>query len=85
MPAQDPPIDDPSQRQKRWTPRVRTGCYTCRTRRIKCDEAQPTCKRCRIRGIRCDYPLQPRHRPQARLSLTVLQPPEWAFSEALRY
>ncbi|PMB72552.1 hypothetical protein BM221_002658 [Beauveria bassiana] len=27
----------------------------------------------------------PRHRPQARLSLTVLQPPEWAFSEALRY
>ncbi|ATY65880.1 C6 zinc finger domain [Cordyceps militaris] len=78
--------DDPaSPRQKRWTPRVRTGCYTCRTRRLKCDEGQPTCKRCRIRGLRCDYPLQPQHRPQGRLSLTALQPPEWAFAEALRY
>ena len=32
MPVQAP-IDDldiASQRQKRWSPRVRTGCYTCR-------------------------------------------------------
>ncbi|OAA72817.1 C6 zinc finger domain protein [Akanthomyces lecanii RCEF 1005] len=87
MPVQAP-IDDldiASQRQKRWTPRVRTGCYTCRSRRIKCDEAQPTCKRCRIRGLKCDYPLRPQHRPQEKLSLSVPQPPEWAFAEALRY
>ncbi|XWW96046.1 hypothetical protein V2A60_004016 [Cordyceps javanica] len=74
-----------SARQKRWTPRVRTGCFTCRTRRIKCDEAQPNCKRCRIRGLRCEYPLRPQQRPQEKLSVSLLQPPEWAFAEALRY
>ncbi|RMY59045.1 hypothetical protein D0863_12066 [Hortaea werneckii] len=26
--------------------RTKTGCLTCRKRRIKCDEGQPTCKNC---------------------------------------
>ncbi|KAJ6779358.1 hypothetical protein PWT90_04023 [Aphanocladium album] len=34
------------QRQKRWTTRSRTGCLTCRSRRIKCDEAKPVCTQC---------------------------------------
>ncbi|KAH7007733.1 hypothetical protein EDB80DRAFT_578229 [Ilyonectria destructans] len=25
---------------------VRTGCRTCKTRKVKCDEAKPACKRC---------------------------------------
>ncbi|KAJ4165776.1 hypothetical protein LMH87_007394 [Akanthomyces muscarius] len=33
-------------RQKRWTTRGRTGCLTCRSRHIKCDEAKPSCRRC---------------------------------------
>ncbi|KIV88732.1 hypothetical protein PV10_08384 [Exophiala mesophila] len=27
--------------------KVRTGCVTCRRRRVKCDESKPTCMRCR--------------------------------------
>ncbi|KAM3447682.1 hypothetical protein MY3296_008486 [Beauveria thailandica] len=48
-------------RKKRWAPKVRTGCQTCRIRRIKCDETQPRCKKCIARGLSCAYTL--RHRP----------------------
>ncbi|OAA71540.1 C6 zinc finger domain protein [Cordyceps fumosorosea ARSEF 2679] len=33
-------------RQKRFTTRGRTGCLTCRSRHIKCDETKPFCRRC---------------------------------------
>ncbi|KAK2594079.1 hypothetical protein QQS21_008228 [Conoideocrella luteorostrata] len=42
-------------RQKRWAPKVTTGCKTCRARRIKCDEAKPHCKQCISRGRWCEY------------------------------
>ncbi|CAN8104349.1 unnamed protein product [Discula destructiva] len=29
------------------------GCYTCRKRRIKCDERQPACRQCRRAGVTC--------------------------------
>ncbi|KAM3463945.1 hypothetical protein NHJ6243_002907 [Beauveria neobassiana] len=32
--------------RKRFAPRTRTGCLTCRARRVKCDEARPACQRC---------------------------------------
>ncbi|KAL8807789.1 MAG: hypothetical protein Q9182_000438 [Xanthomendoza sp. 2 TL-2023] len=36
--------------------RTRSGCYTCRQRRVKCDEARPQCQRC-LKGSRpCTYP-----------------------------
>ncbi|KAK2049566.1 hypothetical protein LZ31DRAFT_549128 [Colletotrichum somersetense] len=35
-------------------PKVRTGCKTCKVRRVKCDEARPTCERCRKARIACD-------------------------------
>ncbi|KAJ4144916.1 hypothetical protein LMH87_003783 [Akanthomyces muscarius] len=44
-------------RRKQWAPRVRTGCHTCRLRRIKCDETQPVCKRCLAGGRDCQYSL----------------------------
>ncbi|KAF1739532.1 putative transcriptional regulatory protein [Beauveria bassiana] len=45
------PPDDGSQatsqpRTRRWAPRTRMGCATCRTRRIKCDEGKPSCLQC---------------------------------------
>ncbi|KAK4943423.1 hypothetical protein LTR10_016914 [Elasticomyces elasticus] len=40
-------------RQKAWKPKVKTGCVTCRTRRIKCDEAKPTCARCTSSARKC--------------------------------
>lgn len=34
--------------------KTKTGCGTCRLRRIKCDEARPYCARCASTGRTCD-------------------------------
>ncbi|KAK5653741.1 hypothetical protein OQA88_7897 [Cercophora sp. LCS_1] len=34
--------------------KVKTGCATCRIRKIKCDENKPSCKRCSSTGRTCD-------------------------------
>ncbi|KUJ16116.1 uncharacterized protein LY89DRAFT_782423 [Mollisia scopiformis] len=34
--------------------KVRSGCLTCKIRRVKCDELRPFCARCIKFGIRCD-------------------------------
>lgn len=31
-----------------------TGCWTCRSRHVKCDEHKPTCHRCQTAGIPCE-------------------------------
>ncbi|KAH7309869.1 hypothetical protein B0I35DRAFT_398048 [Stachybotrys elegans] len=36
------------------TTRVKTGCATCRIRRVKCDEAKPSCNKCLSTGRVCD-------------------------------
>ncbi|KAF2455024.1 hypothetical protein BDY21DRAFT_290284, partial [Lineolata rhizophorae] len=36
--------------------RTRSGCYTCRQRRVKCDETHPVCERCRKGNRECSYP-----------------------------
>ncbi|KAF2661493.1 hypothetical protein K491DRAFT_587058 [Lophiostoma macrostomum CBS 122681] len=38
--------------QRRRT--TKTGCGTCRTRRVKCDENKPLCQRCVDTGRQCD-------------------------------
>ncbi|ATY62141.1 C6 zinc finger domain [Cordyceps militaris] len=40
-------------RKKRWTTKVKTGCATCRARRIKCDEGKPVCRRCVFSKRQC--------------------------------
>jgi len=39
----------------RLPPRSRTGCWTCRTRKVKCDEGRPVCGQCSRLGHTCDY------------------------------
>ncbi|KAH7140420.1 hypothetical protein B0J13DRAFT_477633 [Dactylonectria estremocensis] len=34
--------------------RVRTGCRTCKVRRVKCDEARPACLKCTSTGRKCE-------------------------------
>ncbi|CAG7916644.1 unnamed protein product [Penicillium olsonii] len=34
----------------------RNGCYTCKRRRVKCDEERPVCGACSIRGSQCTFP-----------------------------
>ena len=33
--------------------KVRTGCRTCKRRKIKCDETKPNCNRCSVFGVEC--------------------------------
>ncbi|KAH3909448.1 hypothetical protein HBH56_156660 [Parastagonospora nodorum] len=41
-------------------PRIRTGCATCRIRKVKCGEEKPSCLRCTSTGRKCDgYALDP--------------------------
>ncbi|KAK1460130.1 hypothetical protein CMEL01_03129 [Colletotrichum melonis] len=30
-----------------------TGCWTCRSRKVKCDEGKPHCSPCKVRGLDC--------------------------------
>lgn len=48
-------LADDQQRQKRTHPKVRTGCTTCKARRIKCDGVKPVCSRCRLSNRKCVY------------------------------
>ncbi|KAN0122549.1 Fungal specific transcription factor domain containing protein [Hyaloscypha variabilis] len=42
-------------RRNRLPPRSRSGCWTCRTRKVKCDEQRPACGQCvRLKHL-CDY------------------------------
>ncbi|KAI0430528.1 hypothetical protein F5Y09DRAFT_226836 [Xylaria sp. FL1042] len=34
--------------------KVRTGCLTCKARKVKCDEEKPSCRRCTTTGRKCD-------------------------------
>ena len=42
------------RRQRASKPKLRTGCRTCKFRRINCDETKPSCKRCTSTGRKCD-------------------------------
>lgn len=44
----------PGQRKRAKVAKVRTGCVTCKIRRVKCDEAKPSCRRCTSTGRKCD-------------------------------
>ncbi|OAA78575.1 C6 zinc finger domain protein [Akanthomyces lecanii RCEF 1005] len=94
------PNEETRPRRKRWAPKVKTGCVTCRVRRVKCDETKPHCKRCTAYGYVCDGYVTPTTSVQEnRLSRraaaildpleTVLErrvvPPEWDFMEACRF
>ncbi|KAL6923907.1 hypothetical protein FSHL1_001157 [Fusarium sambucinum] len=38
--------------------RTRSGCQTCRARKVKCDEAKPSCGNCITRGVECNNSIQ---------------------------
>jgi Fungal Zn(2)-Cys(6) binuclear cluster domain len=37
----------------------RRGCYTCKKRKIKCQETWPICGHCEKAGMKCEYPNPP--------------------------
>ncbi|KAK4191986.1 transcriptional regulatory protein moc3 [Podospora australis] len=44
----------PRKRTRASKPKVRTGCITCKIRRVKCGEEKPACLRCTSTGRTCD-------------------------------
>ncbi|CAK1361504.1 unnamed protein product [Cercospora beticola] len=44
--------------------RTRSGCYTCRQRRVKCDESYPICERCWKGKRECTYPTNAASAPE---------------------
>ncbi|KAJ1323766.1 RNA polymerase II-specific transcription factor-like protein [Microdochium nivale] len=50
---------------RKGTHKVRTGCLTCKGRKVKCDEAKPACARCVRAGRRCDGYGQPQLQARA--------------------
>ncbi|KAH8601853.1 hypothetical protein B0O99DRAFT_562579 [Bisporella sp. PMI_857] len=52
MSASEPPKQ--RIRQRASTPRSKTGCITCKLRRLKCGEEKPGCVRCAKSGWKCD-------------------------------
>jgi Fungal Zn(2)-Cys(6) binuclear cluster domain. len=46
----------PTEKQKDISHRHRSfkGCWTCKKKRIQCDEMRPTCQKCSSRGLTCE-------------------------------
>ncbi|WPH01583.1 Hypothetical protein R9X50_00443100 [Acrodontium crateriforme] len=66
-------------------PRSRAGCFTCRTKKVKCDEEKPTCRRCIRLKMFCDYAPRARrrrtvHRPHNPAPVELAQPANSASS-----
>jgi hypothetical protein len=64
--------------------RAKTGCRTCRQRRVKCDERKPFCRRCETANISCDgYPsprvLIPPGRYKNSVDTIEDEPPSFSF------
>lgn len=47
---------EPQQRKRPKYTRSKTGCMTCRVKKIKCDEAKPNCMRCTHGQRDCTWP-----------------------------
>ncbi|KGQ08224.1 hypothetical protein BBAD15_g6464 [Beauveria bassiana D1-5] len=82
-----------SERKKAWAPRSRRGCYTCRSRRIKCDEHLPVCNKCLASDRACRYPAlrldrdEPRELPTlaSKAALHQREPPDWNLAQGMLF
>ncbi|GIJ91775.1 hypothetical protein Asppvi_010748 [Aspergillus pseudoviridinutans] len=54
LPPPDRP-ESPPYHARRPHKKSRTGCITCKRRRVKCDETRPLCRRCEKLGVSCIY------------------------------
>ncbi|TXT16085.1 hypothetical protein VHUM_00588 [Vanrija humicola] len=64
--------------------RSRSGCFTCRRRKVKCDESRPTCEKCQVGHRECtwppDDPVQRRkNRPRKPRTHSVSEQPKRRF------
>ncbi|KAB5582866.1 hypothetical protein GE09DRAFT_1211486 [Coniochaeta sp. 2T2.1] len=71
-------------RQKRpFYSKVRTGCLTCKIRKVKCDEGKPRCHRCTSTGRHCEgYRTPPTHASRSVSRLSSASPPASLSSQS---
>ncbi|KAI1084144.1 hypothetical protein F5B20DRAFT_523817 [Whalleya microplaca] len=63
------------RRKRAYRPRTRSGCLTCKIRRVKCDEKRPECLRCTSTRRICDgYPDSHEQRPHSSPSSIAIVP-----------
>ena len=48
-------MGDPHPRQRKFAPRSRQGCLTCRARRKRCDGQRPECQNCTRLNLSCEW------------------------------
>ncbi|KAL2443727.1 hypothetical protein ABEF95_011214 [Exophiala dermatitidis] len=51
------PHSRPRRRRRPVHEKSKTGCTTCKARKVKCDETKPYCRRCTESGRECDGPV----------------------------
>lgn len=68
-----PRQDTTTQRKRPKYTRSKTGCLTCRAKKIKCDESKPNCLRCTHGQRECTWPegVPARKKPTPRKEHTV--------------
>jgi transcriptional activator protein UGA3 len=52
--------DEPQLRKRKFAPRSRQGCLTCRARRKRCDGQRPECQNCARLNLTCEWQAQRR-------------------------
>ncbi|KAL2864856.1 Zn(II)2Cys6 transcription factor domain-containing protein [Aspergillus lucknowensis] len=71
----------PSAKRRKVTSRVKSGCRTCKIRRVKCDEQKPSCSQCVQSGRACEgygiWEVSPSIRPPTpnQRLLSLIYPP----------
>ncbi|KXJ94377.1 hypothetical protein Micbo1qcDRAFT_220949 [Microdochium bolleyi] len=64
----DTPAAAPAKASRRTHAKTRTGCKTCKSRKIKCGEERPQCRNCIRHNVSCDYLQTPSPRPSVAAS-----------------
>ncbi|KAL2846892.1 C6 zinc finger domain protein [Aspergillus pseudoustus] len=54
-----PNVQQARKRHRARHQKSRLGCFPCKSRRVKCDEARPVCGSCSSRGEPCSFPEPP--------------------------
>ncbi|CAD6444612.1 b9c52581-77ad-4055-957e-2b75baf17bcb [Sclerotinia trifoliorum] len=61
-----------SKKTRACRQKSKTGCTTCKIRRVKCDETKPSCMRCKNFGRKCDgYEYNPKDKPAWLMGPTI--------------
>ncbi|OQV10601.1 Fungal Zn2-Cys6 binuclear cluster domain-containing protein [Cladophialophora immunda] len=62
--------------QRRYAPKSRGGCVTCRSRHVRCDQLRPRCSACKKSRRQCKYALESPESSEPAVRLVLWEPTE---------